>query len=151
MLFKEIVDGRTHGRTDDGRRTLKDHKSSLSTSCSGELKTKRMDWLVVHVLLAAQPPVKVRLSTCPEWYISIHSELKYARHVPCGSKPTRGMVPTLSRHSSAAKCEIMSSTQSWVVIVAQFIHSCRLGQELVVSELTKIQRRRTRWPTYSIR
>jgi len=25
-------------RTDDGRRTLKDHKSSLSTSCSGELK-----------------------------------------------------------------------------------------------------------------
>ena len=37
MLFKEIVDGRTHGRTDDGRRTLKDHKSSLSTSCSGEL------------------------------------------------------------------------------------------------------------------
>jgi len=44
-LFKEIVDGRTdarsHGRTtDDGRRTLKDHKSSLSTSCSGELKTR---------------------------------------------------------------------------------------------------------------
>jgi len=39
MLFKEIVDGRTHGRTaDGGRRTLKDHKSSLSTSCSGELK-----------------------------------------------------------------------------------------------------------------
>jgi len=42
MLFKEIVDGsthgRTHGRTDDGCRTLKDHKSSLSTSCSGELK-----------------------------------------------------------------------------------------------------------------
>ena len=38
MLFKEIVDGRTHARTDDGRRTLKDHKSSLSTSCSGELK-----------------------------------------------------------------------------------------------------------------
>jgi len=28
-LFKEIVDGRTHARTDDGRRTLKDHKSSL--------------------------------------------------------------------------------------------------------------------------
>jgi len=43
MLFKEIVDARTHGRThlrmtDDERRTLKDHKSSLSTSCSGELK-----------------------------------------------------------------------------------------------------------------
>jgi len=38
MLFKEIVDGRTDGRTDDGRRILKDHKSSLSTSCSGELK-----------------------------------------------------------------------------------------------------------------
>jgi len=42
-LFKEIVDGRTDARTDarttdDGRRTLKDHKSSLSTSCSGELK-----------------------------------------------------------------------------------------------------------------
>jgi len=33
-LFKEIVDARTHARThgrttDDGRRTLKDHKSSL--------------------------------------------------------------------------------------------------------------------------
>ena len=43
-MFKEIVDGRTHARThgrttDDGRRTLKDHKSSLSTSCSGELKS----------------------------------------------------------------------------------------------------------------
>jgi len=42
MLFKEIVDGRTDGRTsartDDGRRALKDHKSSLSTSCSGELR-----------------------------------------------------------------------------------------------------------------
>jgi len=38
MLFKEIVDARTHRRTDDGRRALKDHKSSLSTSCSGELK-----------------------------------------------------------------------------------------------------------------
>jgi len=42
-LFKEIVDGRTHARThglttDDGRPTLKDHKSSLSTLCSGELK-----------------------------------------------------------------------------------------------------------------
>ena len=44
MLFKEIVDGRTdartHARTDNGRRTLKDHKSSLSTSCSGELKIR---------------------------------------------------------------------------------------------------------------
>ena len=38
MLFKEIVDGRTHART-HGRRSLKDHKSSVSTSCSGELKT----------------------------------------------------------------------------------------------------------------
>jgi len=37
MLFKEIVGGHTDGRT-AGRRTLKDHKSSLSTSCSGELK-----------------------------------------------------------------------------------------------------------------
>ena len=46
MLFKEIVDartdGRTHARTDDGRRTLKDHKSSLSTSCSGELKRDKL-------------------------------------------------------------------------------------------------------------
>ena len=42
MLLKEIVDARTdartHARMDDGRRTLKDHKSSLSTSYSGELK-----------------------------------------------------------------------------------------------------------------
>jgi len=42
-LFKEIVDRRTHGRThgrttDAGRRKLKDHKSSLSTLCSVELK-----------------------------------------------------------------------------------------------------------------
>ena len=28
MLFKEIVDGRTQGRTDDGRRTMGHHKSS---------------------------------------------------------------------------------------------------------------------------
>jgi len=52
MLFKEIVDGRTdarsHGRTtDDGRRTLKDHKSSLSTSCSGELKNNVHSSLLV--------------------------------------------------------------------------------------------------------
>jgi len=40
MLFKEIVDGRTHARTDEGRRTLKDHKTHLSTLCSGELKTQ---------------------------------------------------------------------------------------------------------------
>jgi len=51
MLFKEIVDARTHGRTggrttDDGRRTLKDHKSSLSTSCSGELKIKALGLVV---------------------------------------------------------------------------------------------------------
>ena len=26
-MFKEIVDGRTNARKDDGRRTLKDHKS----------------------------------------------------------------------------------------------------------------------------
>ena len=32
--------GRTHARTDDGRRTLKNHKSSLRTSCSGKLKTQ---------------------------------------------------------------------------------------------------------------
>ena len=37
-VVEEIVDARTHARTDDGRQTLKDHKSSLSTSCSGELK-----------------------------------------------------------------------------------------------------------------
>ena len=53
MLFKEIVDGRTHGRThgrttDNGRRTLKDHKSSLSTSCSGELITPDLPFLNIH-------------------------------------------------------------------------------------------------------
>ena len=37
-LKKLLTHGRTDARTDDGRRTLKDHKSSLSTSCSGELK-----------------------------------------------------------------------------------------------------------------
>jgi len=37
-LKKLLTHARTHARTtDDGRRTLKDHKSSLSTSCSGEL------------------------------------------------------------------------------------------------------------------
>ena len=39
-LKKLLTDARTHGRTDDGRRTLKDHKSSLSTLCSGELKNE---------------------------------------------------------------------------------------------------------------
>ena len=106
-----------------------------------------MDWLVVHVLLAAQPPVKVRLSTFPVWYISIHSDLKYARHVPCWSKPTRGIGPTLARHSSAADGALMSSTQSWVVIVAQLIHSCRLGQGLAVLVLTKVHLQTTRWRT----
>jgi len=43
MLFKEIVDARTDARTHDGRQTLKDHKSSLSTSCSGELKMFKFD------------------------------------------------------------------------------------------------------------
>jgi len=38
-LKKLLTDAGTHGRTDNGRRTLKDHKSSLSTLCSGELKT----------------------------------------------------------------------------------------------------------------
>ena len=37
LLTHGRTDGRTHARTDDGRRTLKDRKSSLSTSCSGEL------------------------------------------------------------------------------------------------------------------
>ena len=37
---KKIVDGRTDiGRTDGHRRTVSDHNSSLSTPCSGELKT----------------------------------------------------------------------------------------------------------------
>ena len=57
MLFKEIVDGRTdartHGRTDDGRRTLKDHKSSLSTSCSGELK--KIVWSIMCEALYMKP------------------------------------------------------------------------------------------------
>jgi len=35
-LKKVLTDERTHAPTDDGH--LKDHKSSLSTSCSGELK-----------------------------------------------------------------------------------------------------------------
>jgi len=42
MLFKEIVDARTHGRTDGRRTTDAGHwritKAHLSTSCSGELK-----------------------------------------------------------------------------------------------------------------
>jgi len=36
-LKKLLTDARTHAHTDNGRRTYKDHKSSLSTSCSGEL------------------------------------------------------------------------------------------------------------------
>ena len=63
MLFKEIVDGRTHARTDarttdDGRRTLKDHKSSLSTSCSGELtRGPRGPW-VAHLRKRSQATVE---------------------------------------------------------------------------------------------
>ena len=37
MLFKEIVDGRTHGRTTDAGH-WRITKAHLSTSCSGELK-----------------------------------------------------------------------------------------------------------------
>jgi len=37
MLFKEIVDGRTHAWTDDGRRTPDIEESQKLTSCSGEL------------------------------------------------------------------------------------------------------------------
>jgi len=49
MLFKEIVDGRTDGR----RRTLKDHKSSLSTSCSGELKILQIHkWLTLLIVFS---------------------------------------------------------------------------------------------------
>ena len=52
--LQEIVDGRTDGRTDDGRQTLKDHKSSLSTSCSGELKISQVKILVP---VEKKPPV----------------------------------------------------------------------------------------------
>ena len=45
MLFKEIVDWRTHARTDGRRTTDAGHwritKAHLSTSCSGELKSWR--------------------------------------------------------------------------------------------------------------
>jgi len=58
MLFKEIVDGRTHTRTDDGRRTLKDHKSSLSTLCSGELKMQKNDLSILHFLHSTFEPAK---------------------------------------------------------------------------------------------
>jgi len=38
-FYEMLTHARTHACTHDGRRTLKDHKSSpLSTSCSGELK-----------------------------------------------------------------------------------------------------------------
>ena len=52
MLFKEIVDARTHARTDDGRRTLKDHKSSLEhfvLRCSGELKTVNDSQIIIII------------------------------------------------------------------------------------------------------
>jgi len=38
MLFKEIVDARTDARTDAGHWRIT--KAHLSTSCSGELKSK---------------------------------------------------------------------------------------------------------------
>ena len=38
LTRKLWMDGRTDGRTLDGR-TVSDHNSSLSTPCSGELKT----------------------------------------------------------------------------------------------------------------
>jgi len=53
MLFKEIVDGRTDARTDDGRRTLKDHKSSLSTPCSGELKSFSFQFVLIQLNIKA--------------------------------------------------------------------------------------------------
>ena len=48
-LKKLLTDGRTEARTDDGQRTLKDHKSSLSTSCSGELKMKKNNKILLKL------------------------------------------------------------------------------------------------------
>ena len=41
MLFKEIVDRHTHGRT-QGRLTFGDHKSSPCHFVTGELKTEEV-------------------------------------------------------------------------------------------------------------
>ena len=49
-LKKLLTDGRTHGR-----RTLKDHKSSLGTSCSGELKTMWF-FFIKHLLWDFKTP-----------------------------------------------------------------------------------------------
>jgi len=52
-LKKLLADGRTDARTtDNGRRTLKDHNSSLSTSCSGELKNSSCSLKFIMQLLS---------------------------------------------------------------------------------------------------
>ena len=78
MLFKEIVDARTDARThrrttDDERRTLKDHKSSLSTSCSGELKkTKDNDRMFLFCFSLSQD------ISC--WYTHFHQNLNAGKN-----------------------------------------------------------------------
>jgi len=77
MLFKEIVDGRTDGRTHartDGRRTTdaghwRITKAHLSTSCSGELKIRKMLLLhtVIHIRLRLKPCYFVR-RTMPDLF-----------------------------------------------------------------------------------
>jgi len=51
MLFKEIVDGRTHGRwtTDNGP----SQKLTLSTFCSGELITAKLVSSDLHLVCTA--------------------------------------------------------------------------------------------------
>jgi len=65
-LKKLLTDGRTDARTDDGRRTLKDHKSSLSTSCSDELKIrlKPVNQSEMHVY-----PKNIRFCRYTFWHL----------------------------------------------------------------------------------
>jgi len=71
-LFKEIVDGRTHGRwtTDNGP----SQKLTFSTLCSCELKKLYKSWSVVivnvyviHVLLKLWLHIKVQAVACKQF------------------------------------------------------------------------------------
>jgi len=69
MLFKEIVGGRTNGR-----QTLKDHKSSLSTLCSVELKNENTHYIHKRIHIGMDQNHKSSHATCiPRLYVERHN------------------------------------------------------------------------------
>ena len=77
MLFKEIVDARTHARTDDGRRTLKDHKSSLEHFVLRWAKNQTLKTLPEPRIEPGTPCTQIGcVTTAPPSQLSLSIEVK---------------------------------------------------------------------------